>query len=82
MSEHVVEMVKRWRGFRLWSREELANQCAQIGAPELTFAVLTNIETGRVRADGTRRRLVAIDEVYALAKALKVEPAELLPTRV
>lgn len=45
----------------------------------MTFAVLTNIETGRLREDGTRRRTVSIDEVYALAWALKVKPSDLLP---
>jgi hypothetical protein len=55
----------------------LAKRCAEIGAPEITRAVIANIETGR-RKDGKRRREVTVDETLTLAYALDVPPALLI----
>jgi hypothetical protein len=59
------------------SRGALAAKCAQLGYPEITANVITELETGRVRS--TRRRPVTVDELYHLAEALHCSPLVLLP---
>lgn len=62
-----------------WSGQQLADRCAETGAPELTAAVVANIETGRRdRKTGQRRREVTVEELLALARALGVSPGWLL----
>lgn len=61
-----------------WTARDLAARCAQIGAPQITHTVVTNLETGRAGSDGRRRREVSVDEMLILACALNVPPAYLL----
>lgn len=56
------------------NREQLAAKCAEIGAPQLTQAALTNIETGRPGKDKRRRRDVSVEELLILARALETSP--------
>lgn len=58
--------------------KQLADQCAAIGAEELTAQALYNIGNGRRDEGGRRRRFVTVDEVVALALALDVAPVHLL----
>jgi len=61
------------------SAAQLAQRCAQIGAPELTESTIANIETGRKhKSTGRRRRHVTVDELLAFAAALDVAPIHLL----
>lgn len=56
------------------NREQLAERCATHGAPQLTHAAITNIETGRPDKAGKRRRDVSVEELLVLARALDASP--------
>lgn len=73
-SDTVAEQVRRHRTRLGLNREQLADECARLGAPDLTYAALTNIETGRRNKDGKRRREVSVDELLVLGLALAVPP--------
>lgn len=61
------------------TREQLAEECAKLGAHQLTFAAITNIETGRKNPrTGLRRRDVNVDELLVFAYALAVPPLLLM----
>ena len=70
--------VREARDRRRWTARQLAEHCADAGAPELTASVIANIETGRKDASGQRRRDVTIDELLSLAYVLEVPPVALL----
>lgn len=65
-----IRTIRKERG---WTVAELAERCARIGAEDLTASAITNIELGR------RDRRVTVDELAALAEALMVTPAVLVP---
>lgn len=75
LSDRVAEQIIRYRNRPSvdLTREQLAERCKELGAPGLTFAALTNIETGR-RKDGRRRRDITVDELVVIARALRVPP--------
>lgn len=77
-SDRVAEQIKVARLKRGWSAKDLAVACAELGAPEITAAVVANIETGRRGPDGARRRDVSVDELLIFAYVLAVPPASLL----
>lgn len=77
LSDVVAERVSTWRRRRGWNRDALAVACADLGAPELTHAAITNIETGRRNHVGQRRRMVTVDEAAVLAAALRILPVML-----
>ncbi|MDT3395615.1 hypothetical protein RKE29_02935 [Streptomyces sp. B1866] len=77
-SDTVAGQVRRHRTRLGLNREQLAAECARLGAPDLTYAALTNIETGRRNKDGKRRRDVSVDELLVLGLALAVPPLLLL----
>jgi len=58
--------------------KQLAEQCAAVGAEDLTAQALYNIGNGRRDETGKRRRFVTVDELTALALALDVAPVHLL----
>lgn len=59
--------------------EQLAAKCAEIGAPELSTAVIANIETGRRNKEtGERRRDITVEELLILANVLDTSPLTLL----
>ena len=66
--------VQRLRRERGWSVARLADECAKVGAPQLTANVLTNLLSRQ-----QRRRDLTVEEVGALAAAFDVPPARLLP---
>ncbi|MFF4220948.1 helix-turn-helix transcriptional regulator [Streptomyces nondiastaticus] len=78
MSDVVAEQIRRHRTRLGINREQLAEECARLGAPELTYAAITNIETGRRDKAGKRRREVTIDELMTFAYALSVPPLLLM----
>ncbi|GAA2791491.1 hypothetical protein GCM10010470_27900 [Saccharopolyspora taberi] len=74
----IGEQVQRHRRRHQWTRKQLAEECQRLGDPDLTFAAITSIETGRRDETGRRRRDVTVDELAVLARALDVPPALLL----
>jgi len=73
-SDWIGQRVREIRDSRGWTANDLAARCGEAGSPEITKAVLANIEGGRRDKDGTRRREVTVDELLALALALEVPP--------
>jgi transcriptional regulator with XRE-family HTH domain len=65
-----LEQIRRRRE---WTRKELADHCAAIGAPHITAAVITDLETRR-----RSTRQITIDELLILAYVLEVPPLFLL----
>lgn len=83
IGDSVAEQVRRHRLLAGLTVRQLAQECARLGAPELTPASLTNIE--RPHGDGAQRgrRKVTAAEIVILAEALQVSPVALLkPARV
>ena len=77
-SEIIANQVRKRRRQLDITREQLAEKCVDVGAPQLTLAALTNIETGRPDSQGRRRRDVTVEELIALAAALKIHPVDLM----
>ena len=78
VSDTVARRVREARKRRGWSADELAQRLAAAGAPELSVFVISNIESGRRKTDGKRRRDVTVDELFLLAYVLGVPPIHLL----
>ncbi|MFG2756771.1 hypothetical protein [Streptomyces wuyuanensis] len=78
LSDVTADQIRKHRTRLGLNREQLAEECARLGAPELTYAAITNIETGRRDKDGKRRREVTIDELMTFAYALGVPPMLLM----
>jgi transcriptional regulator with XRE-family HTH domain len=81
-SNVVAARIQEFRKRRGLSAAALAAACAKTGHPQLTEAVIANIETGRRRPDGTRTRDVTVDELLAFAEALGIPAGALLPPLV
>ncbi|WP_371547974.1 helix-turn-helix domain-containing protein [Streptomyces sp. NBC_00554] len=77
-SDIAAERIREIRRKRGLTASQLAQRCADIGAPEITTQSVSNIETGRRDKEGRRRRFVTVDELIALAVALGVAPVHLL----
>ncbi|MGW0071584.1 hypothetical protein ACWDUI_29435 [Streptosporangium sandarakinum] len=78
-SDVIAEQIRKHRDRLSLTREQLARECAKLGAPQLTFGALTNIETGRKDPKtGLRRREVTIEELLVISYALAVPPLLLL----
>ncbi|MFD6889319.1 hypothetical protein [Streptomyces sp. NPDC059957] len=73
-SDVVGAQIRRHRGRLALSREQLADRCAELGAPELTYSAIVDIEGGRRTKEGRRRRSVSLDEWLVLGLALGVPP--------
>ncbi|MBT2478518.1 helix-turn-helix transcriptional regulator [Streptomyces sp. ISL-94] len=78
LSDLAADQIRKHRTRLGLNREQLAEECARVGAPELTYAAITNIETGRRDKDGKRRREITIDELLTFAYALGVPPLLLM----
>ena len=72
----VAERVKHYRRRLGWSVRQLAEECAWLGAPQLTEASLGNIERGP--GGKRKRRDVTVDELMILGYALGVPPLLLM----
>ncbi|MGW1762737.1 hypothetical protein ACWCQL_01370 [Streptomyces sp. NPDC002073] len=73
-SDVVATQIRRHRGRLGLTREQLAERCADLGAPELTYSAIVDIEGGRRTKEGRRRRNVSVDEWLVLGMALGVPP--------
>lgn len=74
LSDVVADQVRAHRTRLGLNRGQLAEECARLGAPELTYSAITNIETGRRDKDGRRRREISVDELMTFGYALGVPP--------
>lgn len=74
----VARQVRKYRLRRGLSVRQLAEECAKLGAPQLTSASLGNIERGQDPEARRKRRDVTVDELLVLGKALKVAPSLLM----
>jgi transcriptional regulator with XRE-family HTH domain len=70
-----IRQVRRRRDITV---AQLAVRCHELGRPDLTADVISNIESGRPSAAWRRRRDVTVDELLVLAAALGVAPINLL----
>lgn len=78
-SDEVAARVKESRQRQGWTAARLALRCGEVGAPEITASVLANIESGRPDpVTGQRRRRITLEELLALAAALRTKPERLL----
>jgi transcriptional regulator with XRE-family HTH domain len=78
LSEIVALRIRLLRNALGMNRAELSARFNDLSSDVLmTEHVLTNIESGRV-TNGSRRRMVTVDEVVVFAKALGVTPAALM----
>ncbi|MFC8493224.1 helix-turn-helix transcriptional regulator [Streptomyces sp. NPDC057235] len=73
-SDTIAAQVRRHRARLGLTREQLAERCAALGVPELTYSAVVDIENGRRTKDGRRRRHVTADEWLVLGLALAVPP--------
>jgi transcriptional regulator with XRE-family HTH domain len=80
LSEIAAQQINRLRKRAGMNREQLAERCRELGAPDnLTAAAIANIETGRPNPDtGRRRRDITVDELAIFGRALDVPPLLLL----
>jgi transcriptional regulator with XRE-family HTH domain len=72
-SDVASRRIREARQRRGWTVKELADKCADAGAPHITATVITNLET---RRHSTRE--ITLDEVLALARVLEVTPLQLM----
>jgi transcriptional regulator with XRE-family HTH domain len=70
-TQTVARQVRELRDRRGWSADDLAAECARLGAPDLNRNVIANLESDR-------RTYVTADELLVLAYALDVAPVHLL----
>ncbi len=77
-SETIAQQVRKRRQLLSLTRAQLAERCADAGAPGLTLAAITNIETGRPDKTGRRRREVTVEELFVLAYVLRINPVDML----
>jgi transcriptional regulator with XRE-family HTH domain len=79
ISDVVANQVVRLRKRAGMNREQLAQRCADLGWPSLTYGVIGSIETGRPREKGgPRTREVSVDELVGLGTALDIPPVLLV----
>ncbi|MFK0289966.1 helix-turn-helix domain-containing protein [Streptomyces sp. NPDC090442] len=73
-SDIIGAQIRRHRTRLGLNRDQLAERCADLGAPELSYSALVDIENGRKTKEGKRRRHVTVDELTVLGLALAVPP--------
>lgn len=75
----VAAQIRRHRERLGMNRHELAAECARLGRPDITYAVIVSIETGRSGGEGKqRRRPVDVDDLFVLGLALATPPLLLM----
>ncbi|MDA8372448.1 MAG: helix-turn-helix transcriptional regulator [Nocardiopsaceae bacterium] len=77
VGEVLAARVRHYRKTHQLSVRELAERCAELGAPQLTAAALGNIERGQDPQAKRKAREVTREELFILSHALRV-PAVLL----
>jgi transcriptional regulator with XRE-family HTH domain len=77
-SDVIGRRIKELRRKRDLTAEQLAARCAEVGRPEISTAVVSDIETGRRGKNGKRRREVTVEELLTLSYVLDVAPVNLM----
>lgn len=78
ITQCLAAQVRTYRRRQDLTLAQLAEKCAELGAPQLSYSALANIERGAT-ADAKRKpRDVSLDELAVLARALDVPPVMLL----
>ena len=77
VSDTVGRRIMEGRRQRGWTARQLAENCANAGAPGITAPVIANIEGGRRDEHGRRRRDVTVDELLVFADVFGVPPESL-----
>ncbi|MET0520830.1 MAG: helix-turn-helix transcriptional regulator [Jiangellaceae bacterium] len=78
VSQSLAAQVRTYRKRRNLTLNQLAELCEKLGAPQLNFSALANIERGATAESKRRPREVNVDELMVLARALQVPPVLLL----
>ncbi len=71
LTRSIAAQIRRYRKQRKWSAQRLSDECANLGL-DFPRSTLADLENGR-------RRSISVAELLVVAKALQVEPADLLP---
>lgn len=74
----LAAQIRRHRERLGMNRHELAAECARLGRPDITYAVIVTIETGRADGKSKKRRPVTVDELLVFGLALATPPLLLL----
>jgi transcriptional regulator with XRE-family HTH domain len=72
-SQFAADAIRRVRGHRGWTQQQLADELAQLGVEKLGRTAIAKMEAGT--------REISLDNVFAFAQALGVSPAALLLPR-
>lgn len=78
IGDAIASQVRKYRIHRNLSVRQLAEECARLGAPQLTAASLANIERGQDPDAKRAARRVLVEELAVLARALHVPPVLLV----
>jgi transcriptional regulator with XRE-family HTH domain len=78
IAQCVASQIRTFRKRRGMTLAQLAERCEELGAPQLQFAALANIERGATAETKRKPREVSLVELAVLARALQVPPALLM----
>ncbi|MFH9870372.1 hypothetical protein ACH4NT_30400 [Streptomyces lydicus] len=74
----IAAQIRRHRERLGMNRHDLAAECARLGRPDLSYAVIVTIETGRGDGKGKKRRQVTAEELLVFGLALATPPMLLM----
>lgn len=77
LSDAIASQIRRYRLAKNWSVRQLAEECARLGAPQLTASSLTNIERGQDENAKRPGRRVLVEELDVIQRALAVRLMDL-----
>ncbi|MFJ6052286.1 hypothetical protein [Streptomyces sp. NPDC092307] len=74
----IATQIRRHRERLGMNRHDLAAACARLGRPDLSYAVIVTIETGRSDGNAKKRRQVTAEELLVFGLALATPPLLLM----
>ncbi|MFD6885120.1 hypothetical protein [Streptomyces sp. NPDC059957] len=74
----IAAQIRRHRERLGMNRHDLAAACARLGRPDLSYAVIVTIETGRGDGNAKKRRQVTAEELLVFGLALATPPLLLI----
>ncbi|GGY27749.1 hypothetical protein [Streptomyces xanthochromogenes] len=74
----IAAQIRRHRERLGMNRHDLAAECARLGRPDLSYAVIVTIETGRGDGNAKKRRQVTAEELLVFGLALATPPLLLM----
>ena len=78
LSANVGRNVRALRVARGWSVRRLSEECATVGATQITHSSIANLERDQAGTAGRKPREVTVDELYAFARVLGVSADRLV----